>query len=124
MMVNPSLNEASFRVLDILIPLASSRNTTPARMALAWLLGRPGVTAPILGARTVAQLEDNIAALELTLEKEDVAALDGVSQPGKPFPANVLGLLYSASFGGLTINGQSFPANAMRAQATQEPGRR
>jgi aryl-alcohol dehydrogenase-like predicted oxidoreductase len=120
-MVNPSLTEAAFRVLDVLVPLARSRNTTPARMALAWLVSRPGVSTPIIGARTVAQLEENIAALELTLEPHDVAALDKVSEPAKPFPVNFLGSLYSASFGGLTINGQHFAPNVLRPRAGQQP---
>ena len=119
-MVNPSLTEAAFRLLDVLVPLARSRGTTPARMALAWLMARPGVTAPIIGARTLAQLEDNVAALDLTLEPQDIAALDEVSEPSKPFPVNFLGRLYSASFGGLTINGKSFPPNTLRPKASLE----
>jgi len=83
-------------------------------MALAWLMSRPCVTAPIIGARTVGQLQDNIAALELRLEREEVEALDKVSEPARAFPMNFLPALYSASFGDLTINGQYFPPNVLR----------
>ena len=51
-------------------------DTTPARVALAWVSGRPGVASPILGARTLAQLDDNLAALDVKLAPEHVAALE------------------------------------------------
>jgi len=113
-MVSAYLTESALQVLDVLLPLARERGTTAARMALAWVLGRPGVTSPIIGARTVAQLEDNLAALELRLQPEDVATLDKVSEPIKGFPASFLPAIYSASFGELTINGQYFPPSSMR----------
>ena len=112
--VSAYLTENAFRVLDVLLPLARERGTTPARMSLAWLRARPGVTSPIIGARTVAQLEDNLAALELRLQPEDVTTLDKVSEPVTGFPGSFLPAIYSASFGELTINGQYFPPNAMR----------
>ncbi len=51
----------------------------PAEVALAWVRDRPGVAAPIVGARTPAQLRSALASLELTLPSEIVAALDDVS---------------------------------------------
>jgi diketogulonate reductase-like aldo/keto reductase len=50
-----------------------------ARVALAWLLGRPGVTSLVIGARTSEQLADDLAAAELTLDDDERARLDKVS---------------------------------------------
>ena len=52
-----------------------------AQVALAWLTDRPGVTSTILGARTVEQLDDNLAAAGLHLDAEETAALDKASEP-------------------------------------------
>jgi aryl-alcohol dehydrogenase-like predicted oxidoreductase len=59
----------------------------PADVALAWLLTRPGVTAPIIGPRTVEQLDQNLAALDLELDDDTLAALDAIwPGPGGPAP--------------------------------------
>jgi aryl-alcohol dehydrogenase-like predicted oxidoreductase len=50
----------------------------PAQVALAWLLQRPSVTAPIVGPRTISQLEDAVAAIEIQLDPETLAALDRI----------------------------------------------
>jgi len=62
----------------------------PAQVALSWIADRPGVIAPIVGARTVEHLCSNLAAAELTLDKESAAALERVSAPqsgGYPYGA-------------------------------------
>lgn len=59
-------------------------------MALSWLADRPGVTAPIFGARTVAHLKDNLGAADLVLDADATAALEAVSRPiaeGYPYDA-------------------------------------
>lgn len=71
-------NEATFKVLDMLKTVAARRETTMARAAIAWVVSRPGVTSPILGARTEAQLDDNLAAIDVRLAPEDIAALTRV----------------------------------------------
>jgi len=58
--------------------LCRSIGHPPARVALAWLLHRPAVTAPIIGPRTLAQLEDAVAATDIQLDTETLAALDGI----------------------------------------------
>jgi diketogulonate reductase-like aldo/keto reductase len=55
-------------------------------VALAWLLGRPGVTSLVIGARTEAQLADNLGAAEVTLSAEETAKLDAVSAPPLLYP--------------------------------------
>jgi 1-deoxyxylulose-5-phosphate synthase len=56
--------------------VAAARNLPSAQVALAWLLGRPGVTAPIVGATKVAHLEDALAAEELELTPDEIARLE------------------------------------------------
>ena len=53
------------------------------QVALAWLVDRPAVTSVILGARTTGQLRDDVGVVDVTLEPEDRARLDAVSDPGR-----------------------------------------
>lgn len=66
--------------------VAKAVDSTPARVALAWLYGRDEVTAVAIGARTEAQITDNLKAAELVLPPELRERLDRVSQPDKPYP--------------------------------------
>jgi aryl-alcohol dehydrogenase-like predicted oxidoreductase len=67
---------SDFEVVDALRAVAAERGLPPARIALAWLLGKPVVSAPIVGASRLAHLEDAIAAAELTLTADEVARLE------------------------------------------------
>jgi 1-deoxyxylulose-5-phosphate synthase len=60
-------DEADFEVIDVVTALAAERGVPPAQIALAWLLHKPGVTAPIVGATQVKHLDDAVAALDITL---------------------------------------------------------
>lgn len=71
--------ERNWRILDVLREVASAVGRTPAEVALSWLVHRPGVTSTIIGATKLAQLESNLAALDLTLPPELSARLDDVS---------------------------------------------
>ena len=73
------LDEQTTRVADAVAMAARGLAAKPSEVALAWVRDRPGVAAPIVGARTSAQLRSAIASLELTLPSEIVAALDDVS---------------------------------------------
>lgn len=66
--------------------IAEDHDVSPARVALAWLLARPGITSVIIGARTDEQLADNLAAAELELSDEDIARLEAVSRPPLTYP--------------------------------------
>jgi 1-deoxyxylulose-5-phosphate synthase len=68
--------EVDFAVVDRVVEVALERGAAPAQVALAWLLGRPGVTAPIVGATRLEHLDDAIAAEELSLSAEEVARLE------------------------------------------------
>lgn len=73
------LNERGFRILAALDAAAAAHGSEPAGVALAWLLAKPTVTAPIASATTVAQIETLVAATRLRLSGEDVARLDAAS---------------------------------------------
>ncbi len=73
-------NEAGWRALDAVRAVADLTGSTPTAVALAWLLTQPAMTAPIIGANSVAQLHDSLAAADLTLSTEQVAALATASR--------------------------------------------
>ncbi len=82
----PFDTEMGYRVVDTLKQVASRYNASAARVALAWVLGRPAVSSVIIAARKIDQLEDNISAVDLQLSDEDVRLLDAASDPGVPYP--------------------------------------
>ncbi len=73
--------EAVFPIADRVIEVAAKYGKTPAQISLAWLLSKPGVVAPVVGASKVEQIEQLIAATEITLEPEDVAYLEALYRP-------------------------------------------
>jgi aryl-alcohol dehydrogenase-like predicted oxidoreductase len=68
-------------VIDANLQLAAARGVAPAETALAWLLSRPGVTAPIIGATKLEHLDTAVKALDLTLTAEEIHALEAPYQP-------------------------------------------
>jgi len=78
--------EKLFDIVDELVAIGDARGVSAAQIALAWLIGRPAITTLIVGARTEAQLKDNLAAAELKLTAEERARLDKVSQPVLLYP--------------------------------------
>jgi aryl-alcohol dehydrogenase-like predicted oxidoreductase len=78
--------EATYDVIDVLVEIAEARGVSGAQVALAWLLGRPGVTSLVIGARTDEQLADNLKAAELELSADERARLDEVSAPPLIYP--------------------------------------
>jgi aryl-alcohol dehydrogenase-like predicted oxidoreductase len=78
------LNERGFRILDALDGAAKDLDATPAQIAIAWLMARPTIAAPIASATSLAQLEDLVAATRLALPPEKMAKLDAASAPGRP----------------------------------------
>jgi aryl-alcohol dehydrogenase-like predicted oxidoreductase len=104
-----NLDDKTYDVIDALEAIAKEHGTTVSRVAIAWVQGRPGVTSTIIGARTMAQLEDNLAALDVTLRPEDVAKLDAISKPKLNFPADFIANGAAFVHGGTTINGRSAP---------------
>ncbi|NTS30136.1 aldo/keto reductase [Phyllobacterium sp. BT25] len=71
--------ERLYDIVDVLVEIAESRDVSAAQIALAWLLGRSGITSVIVGARTDEQLADNLKAAEISLTSEERERLDKVS---------------------------------------------
>jgi len=75
-----------YDVVDVLVEIAEARGVSAAQVALAWLLGRPGVASVIVGARTDEQLVDNLEAADLELSEEERRRLDEASAPPLIYP--------------------------------------
>ena len=73
--------DSDFAIADRVAELAKRRGVAPAQMALAWLLAKPGVTSPIVGASKLPQLEDAVAAVDLRLDAGEMAFLEELYQP-------------------------------------------
>ncbi|MFJ9623747.1 aldo/keto reductase [Streptomyces sp. NPDC101181] len=84
------VTDRNLAMADVVKEVASELGRTPAQVALAWTLNAPGVTAPIVGARTIAQLEDNLGALQVDLTPSQLARLDEVSAIGLGNPHDLL----------------------------------
>ena len=84
-------SERTWRIVETLREIAAARGKTPAQVALNWLLQQPGVTAPIIGARTPEQLEDNLGSVGWALTAEELSALDAASAIPLPSPYSFIG---------------------------------
>ena len=73
--------DTDFRIVDRVVALAGQKGVKPAQIALAWLLHQPGVTAPIVGATKMEQLDQAIAALDITLSEEECRNLEELYEP-------------------------------------------
>jgi aryl-alcohol dehydrogenase-like predicted oxidoreductase len=73
------VNERGFKILNALDQVAKKYNATPARVSLAWLLARPSITAPIVSATSIEQLNDLIACVELKLDRASIELLNQAS---------------------------------------------
>jgi aryl-alcohol dehydrogenase-like predicted oxidoreductase len=76
-------SEADFDVVEQLVAVAQGRGLPPAQVALAWLMQRPGVTAPIIGATKLSHIDDAVAAVNVGLSPDEVKLLE---QPYRPHP--------------------------------------
>jgi aryl-alcohol dehydrogenase-like predicted oxidoreductase len=103
--VTAFLNERTFSIIDEVVRIAARHKAAAASVAIAWLLAKAGVSSVIIGARRVDQLRDNLAATDLSLDKEDMDALDAVSAPVLGFPANFLGMVGMFIHSGATVDG-------------------
>jgi len=87
----------NYRVAELVTTIAAETGRTPAQVAINWVLHRPGVTAPLLGARTLAQLEDNLGALGWRLDDEACARLDEASAEDAGYPYDFIAWVHSRS---------------------------
>src|SRR5262245_16870232 len=91
----PVDRERVFDIIDVIKPIARAHEKSVASVALAWLLHQPHVTSVIIGAKTRAQLDDNLAAADLELSAEELAAIDKVSALQPEYPGWMLDRLGS-----------------------------
>ncbi|KAF0530778.1 aldo/keto reductase [Gigaspora margarita] len=86
-LIKTAKKEQNWKILDEVIAIATEIKKSPVQVALNWMSQKPGITAPLVGARTKAQLVENLKALEFKLTPEQMARLDAVSAPNDiPFP--------------------------------------
>ncbi|TBW39986.1 aldo/keto reductase [Siculibacillus lacustris] len=79
-------HERLWTIVDELVAIGDARGVSAARIALAWVMSRPAVSTVVIGARTEAQLLDNLAAAEVKLDADELARLDAVSRPPLLYP--------------------------------------
>jgi aryl-alcohol dehydrogenase-like predicted oxidoreductase len=104
--LNGSLSERSLATAEVVKTVARELGRTPAQVALAWVLLNDSVTAPLIGARTLSQLEDNLGALEVALPDDASARLEQASTVALGFPHDVLALpsTMASVFGGTKVS--------------------
>ncbi|WP_213453327.1 aldo/keto reductase [Rhizomonospora bruguierae] len=85
-----SVDERAWSVTDTVLAVAEETGRSPAQVALRWLLQRPAVTAPIIGARTLAQLEDNLGASGWVLDEKHIERLTTAGDGRLPYPHGYL----------------------------------
>jgi aryl-alcohol dehydrogenase-like predicted oxidoreductase len=86
-------SERTWQVIDAVIAIAKAHDATPSQVALAWLAAQPAVTSVILGARSVEQLRDNLGAVTLELEADELERLTLVSAPSaEDYPYGTAGV--------------------------------
>lgn len=99
--------DRNWKIVDVLKQVASDAGQSPARVALAWVAARPGVTSTLMGVSRVEQVVDNIASLGVVLSKEQRATLDAVSAPAPRMLYNLFTppVRQQAVYGGSTVTG-------------------
>jgi aryl-alcohol dehydrogenase-like predicted oxidoreductase len=78
--------EKLYDIIEVLVAVAAAHGVSAAQVALAWLIGRKGVTSVVIGARTEAQLQDNLKAADLVLSADERSRLDAISAPPLLYP--------------------------------------
>ncbi|MFI1094439.1 aldo/keto reductase [Streptomyces sp. NPDC020917] len=101
-------SDRDHEVIDAVAEVADALATSSAAVALAWLRAREGTVVPIVGARRLDHLEDNLAGLDVALTPDHLSRLDAVSTPDLNYPAPMRGALRAMlQFGGTTVDGES-----------------
>jgi aryl-alcohol dehydrogenase-like predicted oxidoreductase len=73
--------QADFQIVDRVVELAEKHSVKPAQIALAWMLNKPGITSPIIGASKISHLDEAVAALDISLNNDEIAYLEALYQP-------------------------------------------
>jgi aryl-alcohol dehydrogenase-like predicted oxidoreductase len=93
-MLQRRMNEQVFDITEALQPMVEAKSCSMSQLALAWCVQQPGVTSPIIGPRTMEQLEDNLKALDVTINDDDRTRIDEIVPPGR-----MVAPYYEADFG-------------------------
>jgi aryl-alcohol dehydrogenase-like predicted oxidoreductase len=115
------LNEKTFTLVEELETIAAAHDSTVARVAIAWLQAQPGVTSTIIGARRLSQLEDNVQALSLELDAEELKRLDDMTRPTFGFPQSMQPYFPAIHHGGATVNGVHSEPSPFVIQRGEKP---
>jgi aryl-alcohol dehydrogenase-like predicted oxidoreductase len=115
------LKETTYTLIDELEIIAKAHDSTVARVALAWVRGRPGVGSTIIGARRLSQLEDNLKSLDLMLTAAELAHLDSLTKPTFGFPQNMQPLFPAIHNGGTMVNGVQAPPSGFGLEKNERP---
>jgi aryl-alcohol dehydrogenase-like predicted oxidoreductase len=115
------LNEKTYAIVDELSSIAQAHESTVARVALAWVHAQPGVSSTIIGARRLAQLEDNVKSLDIKLSSEELAQLDALTKPTFGFPQNMQPWFPAIHNGGTSVNGVYAPPSSFGVEKGDKP---
>lgn len=99
------MSERALSIAETVGVIAREAGASPSQVAIAWTLANPAITAPVMGARTLEQAQDNLGALELTLTQDQLARLDEASAPAPTFPNRFMArpMLQQLIFGGAQV---------------------
>jgi aryl-alcohol dehydrogenase-like predicted oxidoreductase len=115
------INDKTFAVVDALEAIAQAHDSTVARIALAWVQAQPGVSSIIIGARRLAQLEDNLQAIDVRLAAGELDRLNALTKPTFGFPQNVQPMSPAIHNGGTTVNGLYAPTTGFGIEKGDQP---
>ena len=85
-----ALRDRNYDIVDVVLEEADQLGVSPIAFSLAWNVSRPGIVAPIIGPKTVQQLEGNLAALDVTIPEESLQKIEDVSRPALTYPHDFL----------------------------------
>jgi aryl-alcohol dehydrogenase-like predicted oxidoreductase len=115
------LTEKTYALVDELDVVARAHESTVARVALAWVQAQPGVSSTIIGARRLAQLDDNLGALDVVLAPEEVTRLSALTSPTFGFPQSMQPIFPAIHNGGTSVNGVFAPPSPFILQKGDTP---
>ena len=114
------LTDKNFDIVEVVEKVAKEVDSTPARVALAWVQQKPGVVSSIFGATSLKQLDENVADLKLKLSEKHLEELNEISKPPLDFPAAFVKNAGPFGYSGSTINGETFETNPLAPQNDSE----
>jgi aryl-alcohol dehydrogenase-like predicted oxidoreductase len=109
--------DRTYKIVEVAAGISAQAGVTTAAVALSWLRSRQALTSSILGVRSIAQLDEALGALEVTLDADQLRALDEISRPRLGFPGELLAMMGRVAYGGTTVDGVEYPATPYAPQS-------